>query len=90
MQIDKYIRHCLWRGGDINTRKPPLATWKMVRMPKSKRGLRVINLRRKNEVPLLKHLHKFYNKEDLPWVNLIRTNYYGNGRTAGQVKRGSF
>jgi hypothetical protein len=24
-QIDKYKRHCLWRGGDINGKKSPLA-----------------------------------------------------------------
>jgi hypothetical protein len=24
-QIDKYRRHCLWRGGDLNAKKPPLA-----------------------------------------------------------------
>jgi hypothetical protein len=23
-QIDKYRRHCLWRGGDINSKKPLL------------------------------------------------------------------
>jgi hypothetical protein len=25
-QIDKYTRHCLWRGGDIDAQNPPLAT----------------------------------------------------------------
>jgi hypothetical protein len=29
-QIDKYRRHCLWKGGDINIKKPPLAAWSMV------------------------------------------------------------
>jgi hypothetical protein len=29
-QVDKYQRHCLWRGGYITSRKPPLASWKMV------------------------------------------------------------
>jgi hypothetical protein len=80
-QIDKYRRHCLWRGGDVNARKPPLAAWKMVTKPKSKGALGVINLRRQNEVLLLKHLHKFYNKDDLLWVNLIWANYYRNGST---------
>jgi hypothetical protein len=37
-QIDKYKRHCLWRGGDINAKKPPLVAWKMVTRPKSKGG----------------------------------------------------
>jgi hypothetical protein len=47
-------------------------------------------LRRQNDVLLMKHLHKFYNKEDLPWVQLVWTNYYGNGKLPGMVKRGSF
>jgi hypothetical protein len=43
-QVDKYRRHCLWRGDDINGRKPPLATWKMVTKSKLKGGLSIINL----------------------------------------------
>jgi hypothetical protein len=27
-QIDKYRKHCLWRGSDINAKKPPKATGK--------------------------------------------------------------
>jgi hypothetical protein len=57
-QIDKYRRHCLWRGSDVNARKPPLVAWKMVTKPKFNEGLGVINLRRQNEVLLLKHIHK--------------------------------
>jgi hypothetical protein len=89
-QIDKYRRHCLWRGRDINARKPPMAAWKMVTMPKLKGGLGVLNLRRQNEALLTKYLHKFYNKEDLPWVQLIWFNYYNNRKLPGSVKRGSF
>jgi hypothetical protein len=70
-QVDKYRRHCLWRGGDTNNKKPPLASWKMVTKPKSKGGLGVINLSLLNEVLLLNFFHKFYNRKDLPWVNLI-------------------
>jgi hypothetical protein len=39
----------------------------------------------------LKHLDKFYNKKDIPWVNLIWDTYYSNGgipHTAGP--KGSF
>jgi hypothetical protein len=43
-QIDKYCRHCLWRGGDANEKKT-LTTWKMVCKPKSKEGLGVTNLK---------------------------------------------
>jgi hypothetical protein len=88
--VDKYRRHCLWRGGDINAKKPPLAAWKMVTKPKLKGGLAVINLRAQNEVLLMKNMHKIFNKEDLPWVKMIWTNYYGNGQIPGSARKGSF
>jgi hypothetical protein len=44
-QIDKYRRHCLWRGGDINGNKAPLPSWKLVTRPKRKGGLVVIRFR---------------------------------------------
>jgi hypothetical protein len=25
-QIEKNRRHCLWRGGDVNVKKPPMTT----------------------------------------------------------------
>jgi hypothetical protein len=34
-----------------------------------------VDLQRKNEALLLKHLHKFYNKEDTPWVKLVWNHY---------------
>jgi hypothetical protein len=43
-QIDKYRRH-LWRGGDINFKKPSLAAWKLITRPKKKGGLGVLKLR---------------------------------------------
>jgi hypothetical protein len=58
----------------------------MVTMPKSKGRSGVIKLRRQNEALLLKHLQKFFNKEDLPWVQLVWKNYYGNGKLFGNVK----
>jgi len=42
-----------------------------VTVPKVDGGLGVIYIRRQNEALLLKNLHKFFNKLDLPWVNLI-------------------
>jgi hypothetical protein len=89
-QINKYRRHCLWRGSDINSKKPPKAAWKMVCLPKEEGGLGVIDLRVQNEALLLKNLHKFFNKENLPWVNLIWDNYYKNGKLPSATKKGSF
>jgi hypothetical protein len=82
-QVDKYMRHCLWREGDINAKKPPLVAWKMVTKPKA-------NLRLQNGALLLKNLHKFFNQEDMPGVKLLWINYYSNGHVPGQSAKGSF
>jgi hypothetical protein len=89
-QIDKYRRHYLWRGGDLNTKKPLLAAWKLVTRPKKKGGLGVLKLRVQNGALLMKNLHKFFSKANLPWVKLIWNKYYGNGSLPGQRKKGSF
>jgi hypothetical protein len=89
-QIDKYRRYYLWNGGDINGRKVSLVAWKKVTQLKMKGGLGVIKLRIQNEALLLKNLHKFFNKADLPWVHLIWSQYYSNGRLPSQTPKGSF
>jgi len=90
-QIDKFRKHCLWRGSDINSKKTPKAAWKMVCDTKDNGGLGVLNLRTQNESLLLKNLHKFFNRTDLPWVQLIWNQHYHQGRlpTPGS-RRGSF
>jgi hypothetical protein len=70
-QIDMFRKHCMWRGVDMNARKPPLAAWKLATRPKSNGGLAIINLSTQNDALLLKNLHKFYNRMDIPWVYLI-------------------
>jgi hypothetical protein len=59
--------------------------------PKSKGGLRVINLTLQNEALLLKQLDKFY-KKDIQWVQLIWDAYYDNGNDAPHLvkEKGSF
>jgi hypothetical protein len=49
----------------------------------------VINLRSQNTALLVKHLDKFYNRRNIPWVNLIWNTYYprGGGGGASCVKR---
>ena len=74
--IDRIRRQCLWRGNDATKKGGNLAAWHMVQKPKSKGGLGVINLRLQNDALLLKHLHKFYAKKDIPWANMIWTKYY--------------
>jgi hypothetical protein len=55
-----------------------LVAWEIVQQPKNKVGLGVINLRFQNDALLLKHLHKFYNKMEIPWIQQIWFRYYQN------------
>jgi len=90
-QINKFRKHYLWRGCDINNKAPPKATWKnLVCIPKENVGLGVLNLSIQNEGLLLKHLHKFFNRCDIPWVHLVWEWYYSNGRLPGTSRLGSF
>jgi hypothetical protein len=65
-QINKYRKHCLWRGSDMTSKKPPKAAWPLVCLPKTEGGLGVLNLYAQNESLLLKHLHKFFNRASIP------------------------
>jgi len=50
--------------------------------PKEGGGHGIIDLKTQNSVLLLKHLDKFYNSADLPWVRLITwSKFYGNTQT---------
>ena len=60
-QIDKFRKHCLWRGADTNSKKPPKAAWEMVCIPKEDGGLGVIDQEKQNEALLMKNLDKFFN-----------------------------
>jgi hypothetical protein len=74
--IDRARKQCLWRGNDEQKRGGNLVAWPNVMKPKEKGGLGVINLRLQNDALLIKHLDKFYNKADVPWVQLIWFRYY--------------
>jgi hypothetical protein len=89
-QLDKYRKHCLWRGSDLTAKQPPKAAWPMVCLPKQEGGLGVINLSTHNDALLLKFLHKFFSKANIPWVHLVWENYYSNGNLPGQQRKGSF
>ena len=75
--LDKIQRIWFWtkkmeQGDKCNS----LATWDMVCKPKKHGGLGVINIKLQNDALLMKFLHKFYNKVDIPWVSLIWDTYY--------------
>ena len=64
--IDRLRRHCLWRGADLNAKKPPQVAWSSVCRPKHQGGLGVINLSLQNQALLMKNLHKFFNRAATP------------------------
>jgi len=56
-----------------------------------KGGLGVVNLRAQNKALLLKNLDKFYNKRDIPWVNMIWHSHYSNDQIPHvSTNKGSF
>jgi hypothetical protein len=88
--IDKHRKNCLWRGQDFNRKGYNLAAWDLVRKPKDKGGLGVINLSIQNDALLLKQLDKFYHKENIQWVALIWQKYYSNTVPHLAREKGSF
>jgi hypothetical protein len=89
-QLDKYKKHCLWRGSDLSLKKPSKVAWPMVCIPKKQGGLGVLDLNLHNDAMLLKYLHKFFSNADIPWVKLVWDCYYSNEKPPGQNNRGSF
>lgn len=64
----------------------------MACLPKVEGGLGVLDLQTQNECLLLKNLHKFFNRLNIPWVQLIWSCHYNANRlpqASGPV-RGSF
>lgn len=70
-------KQCLWRGNDLSKKGGNLAAWPLLIKPK-KGGLGTLNLSLQNDSLLLKHLHKFYSKQNIHWVNLVWSTYYTN------------
>lgn len=62
----------------------------MVTRAKDEGGLGVLDLKTQNEALLIKNLHKFFNKIDIPWVKLVWEKYYSNGKLPNHTKKGSF
>lgn len=66
--IDRIRKQCLWRGKSEKKRGGNLVAWPLAQRPKKKGGLRIKNLLVQNDALLMKQLHKFYEKADVPWV----------------------
>lgn len=50
----------------------------------------MIDIEKQNKALLTKNLHKFINREDLPWVHLVWEKHYKNGRLPSHIRKGSF
>jgi hypothetical protein len=77
---------------EVDARSLSLAAWDKVCKPKKRGGMGIINLDFQNCALLMKHLDKFFNKRDLPWVKLIWNAYYSNNSVPPHAlqERGSF
>ena len=77
--LDKLRCYCLWaKNSDDGVKNISLAAWELVCRPKRCGGLGVIDIKTQNVALLLKHMFKFYNHADVPWVELIWNTYYSN------------
>jgi hypothetical protein len=76
--VEKIRRHCLWanKTDEDEIKCNSLVAWDKVCRPKNKGGLSVLSLKIQNHALLMKYLHKFYNKHDVPWVQLLWNSYY--------------
>jgi hypothetical protein len=83
------LENCAF-GEDFNAKQKPKAAWPSVCRSRDQGGLGVLNIRTQNKALLIKHLHKFFNKDDIPWVSLVWEKYYEHGKLPGSVKKGSF
>lgn len=49
-------------------REELLIAWNQVHQPKTKGGLGVLDIATHNKALLLKNVHKFFNKDNIPWL----------------------
>lgn len=66
--IDIARRDCLWKENDINANSKPMISWDKVTTPKDKGGLGLLTLKIQNIALLMKHLHKFYDRLEVPYL----------------------
>lgn len=55
-----------------------LVAWDKISKPELQGGLGILNITDHNKALLMKNLHKFFNRDDLPWVNLIWEVHYSS------------
>ena len=88
---EKSGRSFLWYGNEINKQGKCLVNWETVCLTKKSGGLGVLVLRKQNRTLLVKFMYKFFNKQDIPWVEMIWDTYYSDGTVPTYPTRvGSF
>lgn len=75
---------------DRDARTHSLAAWHLVCRPEKKGGLVVPDHKIQNQALLLKYVHKFIHKADVPWVMLIWHKYYEDMPPHAKPRCGSF
>jgi hypothetical protein len=88
--IDRARKQCLWRGNSEKRKVEILWLGPLSYYLKEKGGLGVMNLSLQNDALLMKHISKFYNRENLSWVRMIWTKYYHNKVPHSSRAIGSF
>jgi hypothetical protein len=89
-RIDSFRKALSMEGNNIIARKPPKPASKIVLKPKEEGGLGVINIEEQNKALLSKNLHKFFNRQEIPWVQLLWEKQYKNENLPKHVKKGSY
>lgn len=75
-QINKYLRNFLWIKYGQDETGQALIAWKTICKPKQWGGQGILDISIHNKALMMKNLHKFFNKVDLPWIKLIWEKYY--------------
>ena len=64
--------------------------WDKVCLPIESGGLGVLDLRVQNKTLLMKKIYMFFNKQEVPWVQLIWHAYYNDLTPPSDQDKGSF
>ncbi|WVZ61663.1 hypothetical protein U9M48_011501 [Paspalum notatum var. saurae] len=92
-QVDKFRKHCLWRGSDVNAKNPPKAAWPMVCKPKDEVGVLPLLFPQKKNIPTSIHRSPNLQALDLTYnllsgtvptslYNMSTLTYLGIGRNS--------
>ena len=76
-QLINFLRYFLWRKFGSEENGMALVAWDKISKPKLQGGLGILNTDH-NKALVMKNVHKFFNRGDLPWFNLIWEVHYSS------------